>query len=294
MKDQLNVVSFSGGKDSTALILWASENLTEFQTVFMDTGYEHPLTYSYVDYIDVTLLGGKLIRLKSAKYEGFEDLVLQRGRVPSAKARFCTQELKIFPILRYLDSIRDKYEIHNYVGIRAEESPARAKMPEVNFDLDFLGTWIHRPLLSWSAADVFKKLKEHSIEPNPLYKLGMKRVGCKVCIFSNLQDMKQIIKHFPETIDEIRRMEDQLGSTYFPPGYIPAQYCSRSETKTITETVDVEETVFTEAETKTVTRTVTSHYPTVDDVVAYVMSDKDQLQLFDEPTSCVSHYRLCE
>ena len=53
-----NVVSFSGGKDSTALLLWAREHLERFETVWMDTGWEHPLTYGYVDYIDEEVLGG--------------------------------------------------------------------------------------------------------------------------------------------------------------------------------------------------------------------------------------------
>ena len=60
-----HIVCFSGGKDSTALILWARANLTAFVTVFCDTGWEHPLTYAYIDRIDTDLLGGRLIRLKS-------------------------------------------------------------------------------------------------------------------------------------------------------------------------------------------------------------------------------------
>lgn len=46
-----HIVCFSGGKDSTALVLWAKENLPEFTTVFCDTGWEHPITYAYVEEI---------------------------------------------------------------------------------------------------------------------------------------------------------------------------------------------------------------------------------------------------
>lgn len=42
------IVSFSGGKDSLASLLWVRNNLTkDFITVFCDTGWEHPLTYKY-------------------------------------------------------------------------------------------------------------------------------------------------------------------------------------------------------------------------------------------------------
>lgn len=42
------IVTFSGGKDSLAALLWVREHITKnFTTVFCDTGWEHPLTYEY-------------------------------------------------------------------------------------------------------------------------------------------------------------------------------------------------------------------------------------------------------
>ncbi len=97
-----NIVCFSGGKDSTALILWAKENLSEFTAVFCDTGWEHPLTYAYVEEINQTVLDGALVTLKSEKYsDGFVQLVVDRKMVPGVHSRFCTQELKVFPLHRY-------------------------------------------------------------------------------------------------------------------------------------------------------------------------------------------------
>ena len=59
--DHKNIISFSGGKDSTALILWAKENLKNFITVFCDTMWEHAITYAYIDFINKTLLDNKLV-----------------------------------------------------------------------------------------------------------------------------------------------------------------------------------------------------------------------------------------
>lgn len=47
-----NIISISGGKDSTATALLAVAMETEnMQLVFADTGHEHQATYDYVDYL---------------------------------------------------------------------------------------------------------------------------------------------------------------------------------------------------------------------------------------------------
>lgn len=262
-----NILSFSGGKDSTALILWARENLKDFDTVFCDTGWEHQKTYEYIEYINQTLLDGKLITLKSDKYDGFEDLSIKKGRVASVKARFCTVELKIKPILNFIKQFEN---IVLFNGIRADESKSRSAMPVCNYDATF-NCLVIRPILYWTAEECFAKMKGYNIKPNPLYLEGSKRVGCYPCIMSNLSELKAITNYNPETWDKIKQLEMKVGRSFFTPNIMPERF----------------QTGFDEKSGK--------KFPTIDDVINYVNNPNNDIVMIEsEPIACMSHYKLCE
>lgn len=269
MKQIKNLISFSGGKDSTAIILWAKENLSDFDVIFCDTNWENQLTYDYIDHINKSLLNDKLIVLKSSKYEGFADMCIKKGRAPSVKARFCTEVLKLNPVVEYVHDKLNDFEVHLYNGVRRDESHSRSKMKEMEFDSKHFKSWIHRPLLTWSVDDVFDIHKKHNVEPNPLYKLGFGRVGCMPCIMSRNSEIKLIAKLFPEDVDKVRILEKQVGRTFFGSDKIPERF-----RKSIDEKSQVK-------------------IAFVDNIIEYVEDDPNQEELF-EPSPCTSKYNICE
>jgi 3'-phosphoadenosine 5'-phosphosulfate sulfotransferase (PAPS reductase)/FAD synthetase len=56
MQAECNVVSISGGKDSTATLLVALERgAPNLSLIFADTGHEHAKTYEHIDYLEARI-----------------------------------------------------------------------------------------------------------------------------------------------------------------------------------------------------------------------------------------------
>jgi len=183
-EDQTIVCSTSGGKDSTALALYLLKEAglpNPLRFVFADTGWEHLETYKYLDTLEKHL-GVTIDRVKG-EYD-FVSICEKKGRFPSALARFCTEELKVKPLTKYIDAVIEADEDPVVaVGIRAEESPKRALMSEWAYS-GVYDAPMWRPLIKWSAEEVFALHKKHGVPPNPLYLRGAGRVGCWPCIMA--------------------------------------------------------------------------------------------------------------
>ena len=143
----------------------------------------------------------------------FLDLCLLHGMFPMRTSQFCTRELKLTPIREqivqpWLDS---GYDVVLVSGVRADESAKRASYPRHSMDTHYQSVpddvFQFRPILDWKAEDCFAMHKRHGIEPNPLYRAGMSRVGCMPCIHATQSELVDIHKRFPAEIERITRWE---------------------------------------------------------------------------------------
>jgi 3'-phosphoadenosine 5'-phosphosulfate sulfotransferase (PAPS reductase)/FAD synthetase len=201
------VASVSGGKDSAALSLWLTEQGIEHDRVFMDTGWEHEKTYEYLRG-ELTRVVGPITEIRGPKL--MEELVESKAMFPSRTRRYCTQELKVFPMQRYLAERMDDGEaLVNAVGIRAAESAARSQMKEWEWS-DGFDAEVWRPLIAWSEQQVIDIHKRHGLSPNPLYLLGASRVGCWPCIYARKSEIRLIADVDPGRIVKIQTLEAKV------------------------------------------------------------------------------------
>lgn len=296
------LVAYSGGKDSQAALIWAirESGLSNIEAVFCDTGWEHEATYKHI--VETTQeLNVQLITLKSKKYDGMVDLAKKKGRFPSTKARFCTEELKTKPMIDYILAQDDHVLVIQ--GIRAEESKSRALMRQSctyfryyyePYKIDKKGKprthsyrkkditrrradgWadeVFRPCFNWTGGEVMSYIINAGMKPNPLYYQGAMRVGCYPCIMCGMKELKSIAEFNPAYIDRLKTAEAETGSIFFPPGYIPERECRSTDPKTGVK------------------------IPSAGDIFRYI-SDKnitdDMFAEKDIDHRCMSFYGICE
>jgi 3'-phosphoadenosine 5'-phosphosulfate sulfotransferase (PAPS reductase)/FAD synthetase len=201
------VMSLSTGKDSVAADLFLTECGIEHDRIFLDTRWENAEVARHLEYLREKL--GPITALSGAL--GMVELIRKKGMFPSRARRFCTEELKTFPARDYLNALMDAGDdVINAVGIRRDESEERSKMPEWEW-MDNFDCEVWRPLVTWTLEDVIAIHKRHDIKPNPLYLLGMERVGCWPCINSNKGEVRMIADLDPAKIDELRQLELEIG-----------------------------------------------------------------------------------
>lgn len=346
-------VSISGGKDSTALYILAVLRGRPFRAVMADTGHEHPLTIEYAKSLS-TKTGGPPVEIVKADFseqimkkrktveetwpdKGISDdiikkalaalvptgipmldLCLWKGRFPSIKAQFCTEFLKQVPIFEQIvKPAMEKGPVVQWLGVRRDESAARSSAPFFQrVRMKEAGAMlIFRPLINWTADNVFSFSRAHGVEPNPLYLQGMRRVGCFPCIHAGKSELSQIGKRHPWAIDRLMQFESAVKdatergiATFFAPDQTPegarmarslhkkAKIAARQALPEVSED-SAEFKKEYKARIKDISKTF--DWPNAEAVFEWSRTSRggkqfDLFERYDEGVSCSSQYGLCE
>lgn len=206
------VVNFSGGKDSTAMLLRMLElNMPVDEILFCDTTVEFPQMYEHIEKVE-KYINRKIKRLKvSGSYEYFllkykvngrDGQVKQGYSFPDFQMRWCTAMFKRDLVNRYLRT-KKPLNIVQYIGIAADE-PERIK--DKNYPLVNWG---------WTEADCLKYCYDKGFDWGGLYEI-FERVSCWCCPLKNMNELRQLRKHFPELWQKLLEWQSQTWRKFKP------------------------------------------------------------------------------
>jgi len=174
-----HILGLSGGKDSAALAVYLHDKIPNIEYFFCDTGCELPETYEYLDRlkarlgIEITYLNRELIPRNDPEAIFRHWLSIYNGFLPSAKARWCTKQLKIIPLEKFVGND----ETISYIAIRADEERDGYISSKDNIN----------PVYPFKENGITKKKVFHILEESgiglPKYYEWRSRSGCYFCFF---------------------------------------------------------------------------------------------------------------
>lgn len=149
------VINLSGGKDSTALLLWCLEKGEQFdEVIYFDTGWDYPEMVEHLQQLqqDINVPITRVTAAHSFDYY-FSDYERSKGKLKGVHgygfcdslSRWCTT-LKTFSIEKYLKEKYPGEQICHLIGIAADE-PKRIKQDKLQAGL------VRYPLIEWGKTE---------------------------------------------------------------------------------------------------------------------------------------------
>ncbi|MFW9890106.1 MAG: phosphoadenosine phosphosulfate reductase family protein [Candidatus Thorarchaeota archaeon] len=194
-----HVLGISGGKDSAALAVYMKQNHPEInlEYFFCDTGCELDETYEFLDRLKARL-GIKITYLSAER--GFDHwLKVYKGFLPSATARWCTKQLKIIPIEKFVGDD----EAISYIAIRADEDRDGyiSAKDHINPRYPFREARLVK-------ADIYRILEESGVGI-PKYYEWRSRSGCYFCFFQRKIEWVGLYDNHPDLFEKAQRYETE-------------------------------------------------------------------------------------
>lgn len=225
LTDKPLIVNFSGGKDSSAMILSALEVTDDVEAIYMHSGYSLPGVIDFVKE-QAEKLGVKLHI--SEPDSTLSDLVRWWGYFPTTLYPFCSKYLKVLPSYRYLKEIYGE-PIYRLVGVRQPESSRRKSIyqlddrdskwnPTISNEYNIVRdstvykNFMVYPILHWTDDNVKQYLKDKSVKIEKNYEsFGVS--DCGYCPFYQTSIFKKIFRVYPELpiLNEVIELEEELG-----------------------------------------------------------------------------------
>ena len=201
------VISFSGGKDSTATadVVIKSLSNPSLVHIFGNTTLEFPYTTEYAQrYRDEHPQA--IFKIAQNNEQVFMDVCEDIGP-PARMMRWCCSMFKTGPITRVINSLYRNKQILTFYGIRKSESVSRSKYNRVEDDAESVKIQqqtVASPIFFWKDMDVWLYLLAEGVDFNEAYRLGYDRVGCWCCPNNNQRAQFLSRIYMPEKSKEWR------------------------------------------------------------------------------------------
>ena len=198
-----HILGISGGRDSAALAVFMRQTRPDLdlEYFFTDTGKELAEVYEFLDRLE-GFLGKPIARLNPDR--DFDFWLREYNHfLPSPRTRWCTRQLKLRPLERWLrDDLDAGVTVNSYVAIRADE-PQREGYQSTHPNMK-----VHFPLRAGGIdrAGVIEVLESAGVG-EPEYYRWRSRSGCTFCFFQQKIEWVRLSREHPDAFADAQNYE---------------------------------------------------------------------------------------
>jgi len=216
MNNILNVISLGAGKQSSYMLLNALDGkygiIPDF-AIISDTGCEPDYVYSYLDWLEsyvkekynfdiVRVTAGDImsdtIAYLNGKRQRVATLPLRLGGSGGLIMRQCTNDYKIAPLRKYLQSVRDGKKVRLWIGISLDEIE-RIKTSNVKYIENYYPLIENRitidEIINW-------------FKVNNIREAG--KSACLICPFHSDKYWTVFKKQYPKEFEKACKFDDAI------------------------------------------------------------------------------------
>lgn len=223
----LFVANHSGGKDSQAMLIHLLEVVPPEKLVVVHASLGSVEWPGALELAEQQARDAGVAFLVARASKTLFDMVRRRFAArpevpswPSAAHRQCTSDLKRGPIQREVRRYAKAHgfnQIVNCLGLRAEESPGRAKRETFRRNdaaSNSVAEWFEwLPIHSLKTRSVFGAIENAGQRPHHAYALGNDRLSCVFCIMGSRGDLANGARQHPALLSEYAGLEAATGYT---------------------------------------------------------------------------------
>lgn len=208
------VVQFSGGKDSSACLLWARHNWPKKRLVgvFSDPGVEFPGMGQHVVDAAASLKAEAVILKPKDEWWAW---LAKAGEWPSLLFRPCAHKMIHGPFGRWMRDNMPAGKTVILTGSRAEEAGRGSKKTPTS-DLSSLGSAAKKyphfaPMYNVRKETIGQALRQAKVPLWEGYSRGFVRTACWCCPGQCGAQACALVDNYPGLADDIRRWEKRIG-----------------------------------------------------------------------------------
>jgi len=203
-KEQLSVLSYGGGTQSTAMLIMILEGMISKPDIVIhsDTGSELPETVQFIE-VAKEFVENKLkipFAIVNSHRGTLHDDYMKNGNIPIIGSRSCTANFKILPQRRLVRKIvgrKNKHLAKSMLGITIDEKQRRRES-DVN--------WIS---LEYPLLDEFPYTRKECIVLNALHGWNVGKSGCFCCPYQGGRSWLDLKNNYPDLFEIAIEMENK-------------------------------------------------------------------------------------